>query len=148
MNKRLLTLAANGIAETTIGREWSELDAFIQDFKDEHIAAAKHSYSEHSRKRYGRIIADCEAWLAAAKALKDPPIADPVERAKTTAEELRNRGIRAKVHGHHGIMVWFGESGYWYHMAHEGVAAMGPRALADRIQASEAKRAHEWAGEK
>lgn len=85
----------------------------------------------------------------------DEPIADPVERAKAVAKILRGRGIWADdgndggwcVHvaglngspascdlrwGRHDICVY---------------AAMGPCAIADAIQAQEAKRAQKWAGD-
>lgn len=225
MNKRLLTLAADRIAGTVIGGEWADLAAIMQTCKDEHIAAASCAYSDQYRTRHERIAADCDLWLAAAKALDnsdkpnanrepcpgclkmarcfmvevlessnadtkawnkaevvewqkrsltcagkmgnhathdggiddavkdgsyvcdDAPIADPVECAKATAQELRNRGMCATPQGQYGISVVSANT-FWYHMAHEGVATMGPRALADRIQASEAKRAREWAGDK
>lgn len=79
---------------------------------------------------------------------EDAPIEDPVERAKAVAKELRKRGMWARTAAH-----WDGSSahimgavgGYIYNT--EPHANLGPLAIADAIQAEEAKRAQEWAGD-
>lgn len=75
----------------------------------------------------------------------DEPIADPAERARLVARELLARGIWARDMGN-GVVIGKGKE-FWYSMLWEDVAMMGVRAITDRIQREEAKRAQVWAGD-
>jgi hypothetical protein len=93
----------------------------------------------------GDVIVKARAALSGK--VDEQPIADPAERAKAVAKELRRRGLFAAVLGG-GIAFSADRKAFWYHMAFEGVAATGPRAIADRIQQEEAARAEAWAVER
>lgn len=92
-------------------------------------------------------VRGCANELAAALTEPtDAPIADPAERARAVAKELRRRGIFACVQGG-GVTVCAEDKAFWYHLLWEKIATMGPRAIADEIQREEAQRAKKWAGD-
>jgi hypothetical protein len=80
----------------------------------------------------------------------DQPIADPGERAKAVAKELRRRGIWADVHPASPLDVRVElREGYGFRRVFHGATCpeMGPHAIADAIQAEEARLAQVWAGD-
>lgn len=101
-------------------------------------------------------VRDCSEELE--NALDEPtdtPISDPAERAKAVAKELRRRGLYA-VHGRAWVSVSCPTKvsafeSTTYHLDSRGREmgwdVLGPLAVADRIQAEEAKRAKTWAGD-
>jgi hypothetical protein len=83
----------------------------------------------------------------------DPRPDDPAELARQVAIELRKRGIWAHkddelpyVKTPFPMLVMFREYPYSIHASE--FDNLGPIAIADAIQALEAKRAQEWAGDK
>lgn len=85
----------------------------------------------------------------------DEPVADPAERAKAVAKILRGRGMWVRYYGWGGVHVLCYDApaeGDWneHHYRTDQIAAwatIGPRAIADVIQAEEARRAQKWAGD-
>lgn len=75
----------------------------------------------------------------------DPPIADPAERARAVARELRRRGIWA-LHDGCGVVRVFVGNGARDDVYRTNVSDK-PRAIADEIQREEARRAAAWAGD-
>lgn len=86
----------------------------------------------------------------------DELIADPEERAKAVAKILRGRGIVAEAaYGKPvvnvarrtlvGELIWYPQILHGYDS--DRFEDLGPRAIADAIQAEEARRAQEWAGD-
>jgi len=105
-------------------------------------------------------VSDAEraAMEALAAEREDVPIEDISERAEAVAKELRKRGLRAKAELRFAarpttpqafVELYYVEdySGKFYDVSTDDHATKGPRAIADAIQAEEARRAQEWAGD-
>lgn len=77
---------------------------------------------------------------------QDAPIEDLVERAESVAKELRKRGLWAacEADGFGGGVVGVNRRRL-YSVVENERETLGPRAVADLIQAEEARRAQEWA---
>lgn len=112
----------------------------------------------------GEYVSDAERaqMEALAAEREDAPIEDPAERAETVAKELRRRGLwayeelrladRSRAHGPPPqtfveIRAACGAVSSSYDVSTDDHATKGPRAIAALIQAEEAKRAQEWAGD-
>ena len=84
----------------------------------------------------------------------DPQPSDLAELAALVAKELRKRGIWAKAGGlTNERVVQISRPAdcmahRWHSMLFSDFDNLGPIAIADAIQALEAKRAQEWAGDK
>jgi hypothetical protein len=77
---------------------------------------------------------------------EDAPIEDLEARAKAVAKELRKRGNWARTYWDGSKTHVIGAVGGHYYSV-EPHANLGPRAIADLIQAEEAQRAQKWAGD-
>lgn len=86
--------------------------------------------------------------------LPDPRPDDMVELARQVAKELRKRGIWAEQDGEIVVVPRRIPPAFprkctviWHNMYAAQFNNLGPRAIADMIQAEEARKAQEWAGD-
>jgi hypothetical protein len=72
---------------------------------------------------------------------------DLAELARLTAIELRKRGIRAKAEVYHVFPHYVDIGSHIYYVGTSDFDNLGPIGCADVIQAEEARKAQEWAGD-
>jgi hypothetical protein len=97
----------------------------------------------------GEYIPEAERAEMEALAVEreDAPIENPFDRACMVSLELRKKGLYALQTGKAVCVYFLPQSGAARIYATDDHATKGPRAIADAIQAEEAKRAQEWAGD-
>lgn len=96
-----------------------------------------------------RVRALFDRMLGGSAGEQDQPVADPAERARLVARELRKRGMHARL-SESGCDVLSTASGQFYCLlddARPEWTSKGPRAIADEIQREEDRRARAWAGD-
>lgn len=132
--------------------EHDRVNDLVREFND----SADADHSANFDYAHGLKVAyrTCAKLLAAAlEEPKDEPIADPAERAKAVAKELRRRGFWAEAVGL-CVFVPQDKCDGSDQAIREDVyeredfsAGRGPRSIADEIQREETRRARKWAGD-